>query len=489
MNARPQRLAGAPGASGVVAADLAEKISQRRRGEIQRGFGVLGAVAVLFAMAALDPSAGALYRGAAVMVLLVGLIATKAVPDHVAALAFFFATVTIADIAAPVVFSGFYAGASWLIFAGSIIAVALTESGLSARFARRALGLVGRSYASVIATIALVCLALTFLLPSTAARILLLVPIVLALADSLGYGPDSRARAGMIVATLMLSYLPCASVLTSGNRTLAMVGLAQTLYGKEFQYSDFILWNFPVLTVLPVVITAGLIAWRYREPPTAAAASDPGPAPADHAAQKPVLIIVLGALLLWTTDFIHHVSPAWIGLAAVVALFVAVGRDLPLMEKSRIDYWLMFVAFISLGGVITETGLGARAGASLVSIAGLQADGAPQTLLWNLAAISLISIGVNLIATNLAGPVILVSLADTISGASGLSVETVLIVMMPSFAICPVAFQAPIFLIGMRIAGLPLKELNLCLLAVSGVTVGLLIPLQFLWLWTIGVLP
>ena len=35
---------------------------------------------------------------------------------------------------------------------------------------------------------------------------------------------------------------------------------------------------------------------------------------------------------------------------------------------------------------------------------------------------------------------------------------------------------------------MPLRELNVCLLIIAGVTVTVLIPLQFLWLWAIGVL-
>jgi di/tricarboxylate transporter len=459
-----------------------------RRRELLLGLSVVTLFAAFFAISIQDSEAAAVYRGAGVLVLLVGLIATKAVPDHVAALAFFVVSVGAVGIAPEVAFSGFYAGASWLIFAGSIIAVALTDSGLSARLAHRLLGFVGRSYASVIATIAVGCIVLAFLLPSTAARIMLLIPIVLALAESLGYGPRSKGRTGMVIAALTLSFLPCASILTSGNRTLAMVGLAQTLYDIEFRYSDFLLLNFPVLTTALVILMAGLLVWRYHEPPRETG-SGLGIATPSHHSQKAVLAIVLCALVLWTTDFLHHVSPAWIGLAAVVALLVGPSRDLPLMAKAKLEYWLMFVAFISLGGVITATGLGAQIGETLVSIAGLAPADSTISMIQNLGAISLISIGINLAATNLAGPVVLLTLAESIAAASGLSVQATLIVMMPSFAICPLAFQAPIFLIAMRMAGLPLKELNICLLIISGLTLGVLIPLQFLWLWTIGVLP
>ena len=60
--------------------------------------------------------------------------------------------------------------------------------------------------------------------------------------------------------------------------------------------------------------------------------------------------------------------------------------------------------------------------------------------------------------------------------------------MMPSLAIVPIAFQMPIYLIAMRLAGMPLKELNLCLLIITGLTIVFLLPLQFLWLWMLGLI-
>jgi di/tricarboxylate transporter len=421
------------------------------------------------------------------VILLVGLIATKAASDHVAALTFFVVAAGVAAIPAKVAFSGFYSGASWLIFSGSIIAATLTETGLSARIAHTIFSRIGNSYASVIAFIAIVCLLLTFLLPSTGARIILLIPITLALAERLGYGPQSKGRTGMVIATLCLSALPCISVLTSGNRTLVMAGLAETLYGLEFGYSDFIIWNFPVLTFLLVIFISGLVIWRYREPPVVAE-QIASTAFLQDPLQKFVLGISLLTLALWMTDFLHHVSPAWVGLAAVVAFLVGPTRPLALFEKAKLDYWLMFVAFISMGGVITETGLGAQMGELLVSLVGLEAGDSITNKLYNLGAISLISIGINLSATNLAGPVVLLTLADSIAAASGFSVETTLVVMMPSFAITPLAFQMPILLIGMRLAGLPLKELNLSLLIITGLTIIFLLPLHFLWLWTLGII-
>jgi di/tricarboxylate transporter len=451
------------------------------------GYAVMAFVAVLLGLSALDEPAAQLYHGGALVILLVGLVATKAVPDHVAALIFFLVAVGITAIPPKIAFSGFYTGASWLILSGSIIAAALTESGLSARIAHTIFGRVGNNYAAVIASIAVVCVSLTFLLPSTAARILLLVPIILSLADRLGYGPQSRGRVGMVIATLCLSALPCISVLTSGNRTMVVAGLAETLYGLKLRYSDFLIWNFPVLTFLLVLLISVLVIWRYGEPPVVAEQTSDAALIQDPL-QKFVLRISLCTLALWMTDFLHHVSPAWVGLAAVVAFLVGPTRNLALFEKARFDYWLMFVAFISMGGVITETGLGARMGEVLVSLAGLEVGDSITNKLYNLAAISLISIGINLSATSLAGSVVLLTLADSIAAASGFSVKSTLVLMMPSFAITPIAFQMPILLIGMRLAGLPLKELNVSLLIITGITIIFLLPLHFLWLWSLGLI-
>jgi len=421
-------------------------------------------------------------KGAVLVLLLVMLVSVKQVGDHVAALVFFLVAVGTFALPPAVAFAGFAAGASWLILAGMILGAALTESGLTGRIAERVLGLIRPSYASVIGAIALLSLVLVFLVPSTAARVLLLVPIVIALADRLGYRRDGKGFAGMVIAIAVLSYLPCTGVMTSNVRNLGVIGAVQSLYGIHFTYSDFLVWNLPFLSLALTAAFALLIVLRYRETPRTVAGAA-ARKPLDRR-EKGVLAIAGGALALWMTDFAHGLSPAWVGLAAAVLCLYGPSRDLPFGERVKFGGWVVFVAFISLAAVLGHTGFGEWLGHVLVEAAGLEKG----ALVWNLGAVTLIGIVVGLATTNLAGPVVLASLAQPIADATGWSVPATIIAMMPSWSVFPFAYQAPVILVAMRMAEVPVRELNVCLLWITAVALVVIIPLQFAWLWALGLI-
>src|SRR3546814_8786458 len=76
--------------------------------------------------------------------------------------------------------------------------VCSSDLGLGESLARMLVARIGRSYLTVLAGLALGCIGLSFLMPSVMGRVLLLVPIVVALSDSLGYAEGSRGRAGIV---------------------------------------------------------------------------------------------------------------------------------------------------------------------------------------------------------------------------------------------------------------------------------------------------
>lgn len=451
-----------------------------------RNYWLLPAGLLLIGGALLLPSFGVAVtgpgQGAVLVLLLVTLVSVKQVSDHVAALAFFLVAVGIFGLPPAVAFAGFTAGASWLILAGMILGAALTDSGLTDRIAERVLGLIRPSYASVIGAIALLSLVLVFLVPSTAARVLLLVPIVMTLADRLGYRRDGKGFAGMVIAIAVLSYLPCTGVMTSNVRNLGVIGATQSLYGIHFTYSDFLVWNLPFLSLALTGAFALLIIWRYRETPRRVAAAEVRKALGRR--EKGVLAIALITLALWMTDFAHGLSPAWVGLAAAVLCLYGPSRDMPFGERVKFGNWVVFVAFISLAAILGQTGLGEWLGHALVEAVGFEKG----ALVWNLGAVTLIGIAVGLVTTNLAGPVVLASLAQPIADATGWSVPATIIAMMPSWSVFPFAYQAPVILVAMRMARVPLRELNICLLWITAFALVVIIPLQFVWLSALGLI-
>ena len=75
-------------------------------------------------------------KGAAVIILAIGLWSTAIVPPSFGALIFLFMAVVLAIAPAKVVFSGFHSGATWLVFGGMIFGLGVKKTGLDTRLVR-----------------------------------------------------------------------------------------------------------------------------------------------------------------------------------------------------------------------------------------------------------------------------------------------------------------------------------------------------------------
>ena len=125
-------------------------------------------------------------RAAGLVVFAIGFFATGVLPEFVTSLAFFALASLIAVAPPEVIFAGWASTAMWLTVGGLIVGIAVNRTGLGARLASRLTGLFGETYKAQVAAMVLVGVALSFFMPSTMGRVILLVPIALALADRLG---------------------------------------------------------------------------------------------------------------------------------------------------------------------------------------------------------------------------------------------------------------------------------------------------------------
>ena len=119
--------------------------------------------------------------GAALCLLAIGLYATAVIPEYLTALVFFTLAMILGTADANVVFSGFHSAAYWLVFGGLIVGVVVQKTGLGLRIATSITSRLAQSYTQTVIGIALVGIALAFVMPSTMGRVVLLVPIVLSL--------------------------------------------------------------------------------------------------------------------------------------------------------------------------------------------------------------------------------------------------------------------------------------------------------------------
>ncbi|MEI6558691.1 MAG: SLC13 family permease, partial [Rhodospirillaceae bacterium] len=275
------------------------------------------AIAAAALVLVLAPLPAAETRALALVIAAIGLWATGAIPEHVTALAFF--TVAMLTQVAPprVIFAGFESAALWLIFGGLVMGVAVRSTGLGERIAQSLARLFGTSYWGVISGVTLVGVALGFVMPSSMGRAILLMPIVLALADRFGFAPGARGRTGVVLAAAFGCHVPTFSVLPANLPNIVLAGASETLYHYTPTYGAYLLLHFPVLGLLKTLMMVPLIVWLWPDSPQPA---EPRPRTAMSRDEHWLALLLTLAVVLWATDFVHHISPAWISMAVAVVL-------------------------------------------------------------------------------------------------------------------------------------------------------------------------
>jgi anion transporter len=422
------------------------------------------------------------WHAAALVILVITLWATAAIPEHLTSLVFFLLAMVFAIAPAGVVFSGFASGTVWLVLGGLVMADAVNKTGLGARFARFILGRFRPSYPALLGAIALVAAVLTFVMPATLARILLLLPIVRALAERMGLEPGSPGHNGAILVTVLTSYHVGTGVLPANAPNMVLSGSAEALYKVSLVYTEFFLIQFPILAFLRTILTLGLVLMLFP--------SRTSKDLSDVEAHKPMsgeecrlAVILLSALVLWITDFIHHINPGWVALGAGVAcLLPRIGVSKTPGELPKLDFVMYLAGVIGMGAIMVQTGLNDMVGHAFTRALALESgrDGI------NFYLLSVLGTLVGLIVTNVAQPAILVPLAESFAHAAGWPLKTALMTIAVGFGTMILPYQVPPVLVGLRAGGIDMKTSLRLILPVAGITIFVLVPLDYFWWRLLG---
>ncbi|MBI1207950.1 MAG: SLC13 family permease [Azospirillum sp.] len=431
---------------------------------------------------AFPPLAAGESHALALTVAAIGLWATGAVPEYLTALAFFTAAMLFKVAPAGVIFSGFESAALWLIFGGLVMGVAVKSTGLGERIAARLARLFGTSYCGVIAGVTLVGVALGFVMPSSMGRTILLMPIALSLADRFGFAPGSRGRTGVVLAAAFGCHIPTFAVLPANVPNVILIGASETLYGWAPSYGSYLLLHFPVLGLLKTAVMVPLIVWLWPDRPRPAAAVAPGPMRGE---ERWLAWLLAAALALWASDFLHHISPAWIGMAAaLVLLWPGIGLVGRKAFSEQINYGSLFyvAGIMGLGALVDHSGLGARLAAAILEVLPL-APGHPAT---NFASLATLSTSVGLITTLPGVPAVLTPLAGEMARAADLPVQSVLMTQVLGFSNPLLPYLSAPLVVAMQLGAERLGPAQTLCAILAILTIVLLLPLDFLWWQLLG---
>lgn len=420
---------------------------------------------------------------AGVIVICIGLWATTVVPEYFTSIVFFFLAITVAGAAPEVVFAGFSSTAVWLVFGGLVIALAVQTTGLGARIATSSVGYFGGSYYGLLARIVLTAALIGFFMPSNMGRILVMLPIFLSMGEKLGFEPGSNGRIGITLAVAGGSVYPGFGILTAAVPNVVLLGAADSLYDVQLRYAEYFLMHFPIISMVSILALPILIKFLFP------AVVSPAPAQTQgepwRKEERNLLSVLLVTLALWVTDTLHNISPAWIAMgAALVCLLPRFGILPPtaLTRQVNLGPWFFIAGIIGMGSVVASSGLGDVIGGWLFTSFALT----PGNDLFNFAAVSAVGMFISIAATVPGEPVIIATLANSISAATGWSIDTVLLTRVINWSMAPFPYELPPFVVAAQLAGLSAGQVMRLLVAMTVLAWIVILPLQFVWLRYLG---
>ena len=447
---------------------------------------LLAMAAILIAVQTPPDGAPMTMIGFAIVAFTVALWATAVLPALHSGTIFF--ALALATGVAPTisVLSGFWSNAAALVFGGLVLGGAAERTGLGRYVARALMGGI-TTYPRFIAGILIGSGALSFLVPTTMGRLAITIPILLAAAKEAGYEPGSRGYVGMILTAVAGNYLTSYSILPSNLTNIISSGTLEALGGPTIQYGYYLLLCMPVLGIVKGITFWAAVCLLFPAPAPKPVAADDAPSALSPAARRLAFLLTV-TVLLWMTDFVHHVKPGWIALAAALACLLpglSLSRPQELIDFNKFLAVFSLAAVLGVATVLTFSGAGTMIAAALAKL--VPASGASPVygfMLTTLAA-SFVAAG----ATIVGSIAIVTPTLPGIEAATGLPQTAGLMALLVGLQSPFFAFEAVPVMVGLMMGKVSTTAAMRLLipLAITGLTI--IAALQIAWLKVLGVMP
>jgi di/tricarboxylate transporter/CRP-like cAMP-binding protein len=351
---RLQELQGSVGEPSV--ADELTPGPGRRRWPLNRKATALliGAI-LLLVLWPLPPPEGLSERGWHALVTLIAsvpLLAVEALPDGIVAL--LIATIwVVGGVTAPRIALGGFATTQWVLVVSTLgVGVAIASSGLLYRMALWVVANSRGGFAGQVIGLGTAGMAIGPAAPNATSRVALVAPAVTELVDALGLRPGSPQAVGLAMAVLIGFGQVVALFLTSSTTSVLVYAVLPDATRAAVNWGSWLGRALPTHVLLFSALAAFII-WHYG--PRGRTPSSSGNS---LALQRALLgppsrheLIAIGVTIFilvgFSTQSLHHVDPAWIG---VVALAILAGAGVLTANGLGAVNW----SFVLLSGVLTS---------------------------------------------------------------------------------------------------------------------------------------
>ena len=258
-------------------------------------------------------------------------------------------------------FSGFSQDTPWFLYAALLIATSASKTGLAQRIAYSLMAVIGTSFPRLFLGVIFISFLLNFFVPSGLAQLATLVPILVGLVAAFGLPPRSNIGRSLF-ATLSCTSGLFNKMILAGSASLLARGLIENLVHVRVYWSQ---WLIAFLPAIPLTIFAvwRAVLWLYPPEETELSRGREflkeglkklGPWSAE---EKKSLLFGVVALTLWSTDRLHHASPALVGIGVGLLLCLPKVGVLKSQDIKQINFLpILFVGgVLSMSSVLVET--------------------------------------------------------------------------------------------------------------------------------------
>lgn len=425
----------------------------------------------------------------ALSLVIIALYATGLITEALTSLLFFLMAMIFAIAPGSVVFSGFNSAAFWIIFGGLVLGLAIRHTGLGEQIAKSLTNAMPSSYVQLVAGAVTVGGVFAFFMPGSIGRVVLLVPIALAVSDRLGFSAGRNGRVAIALGAILGTQIFSIGILPANVPNAVWLGSLETILRTDISYFTYLLWNLPILGLFRVILLTSLLIWLFPDQPERISGE-----PNNSKSSGPTRahwhlgIVLLVALIFWMTDIYHGISPAWIALAAACYCLLPGTGLVPEKPLSKLDIQpLLFVAAIlGLGAVIRDSGLAEMLFERALPLLPFGSDGSDA---WNFGLLAMTGTVLSVLTTAPGVPAVLMPLAPELAGQIDWSIDAIAATIVVGYSTSLLPYQLPPVLIGAQLAGIPIATVTRILLLHSLLTFLLAFPLQFGWLRWLDVLP
>lgn len=413
--------------------------------------------------------------------------ATMAIPQPAAALLFIVLVLSTGAAPPQAAVSGFLSSSLWLVFGGLLIGTAAERTGFGRYVARRFLGRFRGSYSALVLGVIVGSTMLSFLVPSNMGRLAITVPVVLALAKDAGYRLGSNGHIGLVLIAVIGNFAVAQGVLPGNLLNIMIVGAGETLYGLNITYMHYMLLCGPILGLAKAFLVWRLVCWIHPAPMPRL---DDGGQEGDDLSpeSRRVGVILAIAILLWATDFWHGIKPGWVALAAgLFCVMPGIGvlppREAVNPRRLLIIVWVGTV--LSLAAVMTESGASTLVSGALSRLAGIEG----QSPLYGYFTMAYLSSLLAVLSTFGGAVPTMAAAAAEISSATGLPLDTAVMAIAAGMSALFFPYVAAPIVVGLMMGQVSQRAALPFMVVTALLTCVLIIPLNAVWWWVIGVLP